>query len=65
MEGYVMGSKRLTPTIVGKIASNCLLLLLLVKIYIFEIFNIYILLVSLPVKHMIVQNNIIWVMIFL
>ena len=29
MEGYVMGSKRLTPTIVGKIASKCLLLLLL------------------------------------
>ena len=23
MEGYVMGSKRLTPTIVGKIASKC------------------------------------------
>ena len=29
MEGYVMGSKRLTPTIVGKIASKCLLLLIL------------------------------------
>ena len=29
MEGYVMGSKRLTPTIVGKIASKRLLLLLL------------------------------------
>ena len=28
MEGYVMGSKRLTPTIVGKIASKRLLLLL-------------------------------------
>ena len=28
MEGYVMESKRLTPTIVGKIASKRLLLLL-------------------------------------
>ena len=29
MEGFVMGSKRLTPTRVGKMASKCLLLLLL------------------------------------
>ena len=28
MEGSVMGSKRLTPTRVGKMASKCLLLLL-------------------------------------
>ena len=31
MEGYVMGSKRLTPTIVGKIASKRLLLLYFVS----------------------------------
>ena len=30
MEGFVMGSKRLTPTIVGKIASKLLLLLFVV-----------------------------------
>ena len=30
LEGYVMGSKRLTPTIVGKIASKRLLLLLFI-----------------------------------
>ena len=35
MEGYVMGSKRLTPTVVGKIASKrfVVLLLLFTAIY--------------------------------
>ena len=33
MEGSVMGSKRLTPTTVGEIASKYLLLLLFYKIY--------------------------------
>ena len=35
MEGSVIWSKRLTPTRVGKMASKCLLLLLMVCVYIF------------------------------
>ena len=38
IEGYVMGSKRLTPTIVGKIALKCFVV---VVVYIYIYASIY------------------------